>query len=369
MELIERCNDVSPKPEIDDAFEECLGSSFAEDHDNLQMLENERIEAMIKSIGQNSAAPNLNSRIVFYTPQEPKAASKFNIFFFKKKKNTKRTMEEILQDVLAEECFCDDFIAESWIETPQVSEVPEAPSPIVWASEQKEPSKSIYGIDKIRKLKDAICAYLDFSRFHWEFRITPQFIAKSAYVGLCIFVSIPFGMVAAEKMQILVSGTTNQDAAVWSQPQKRIEVTVEDKIIELPTVPKQEETQPAPQPQNLKIETPQIKETSGEKVYPAEEPVYANTETYEPAYAYYEPAWVEPVNEQPEIKNEVPAAAEALPEAAPQVQTAPVINEPQKIEPVEPVRVAPAEPQTQSAPAKLEPLPSSDAFMRPQASK
>lgn len=412
---------VSAKPEIDDVFEESLGNNIFEDIKNHQLLENERIEAMLKSISHNAAVPNLHPNVVFYTPAqptttatpagEPSLAKVTHVFLFPKKEDKKesmRSIEEIMKDVFDEECFCDYFEPEGWeiptVETlmPKpvkklgidqtalfVTQAVPSPAPATATAEPKPSIWKVYVIDNAKKLGKAIKAFFDFN-IHWEFNFPREYVATSAYAALCIFVSIPFGIVAAEKLDLPfnnylgIESRVQETVQVQPQEQPKIEVQVGDQVVQLPNVPQPEQNvqqpvaQPQPKPQNLQIVTPGTGEAANYYNYTPQtqpeyeqQPVYPNTETYEPVYnyAYTETAWVEPVSEpQPKIENT--ATTEYIPEAAPATQAIPANNEvPPKVEPVAPVAPPVAEPVQQSRPFMPEPLPSSDAFMRPQASK
>ncbi len=403
MKTIESLDAVSSKPGIDEIFEEHLGSNYFEDLKNLQSLENERINAMIESIGQ-AAAPNLNPRVVFYTTQEPSFMAKFTQNFLSQKKKSKRSVDEILKDVLDEEFFCDDYYMADWeISNPEnlipkplpkveanqrmSADVQPTLSPIKWNNPQEKTFWQIYVIDNKKKLENAIRSFLDFRFLHWEFDFSREFIAKSAYAALCIFVSIPFGMVAAEKMQLPINNYIGveanvQDMSRTSQNQKEITVQVEDKTIQLPVIPQVEETQHQLMPQNLKIETPKAGESENFGEYAShtqtgqEEPVYPAKEVYEPVYDYAstEAAWVEPVIEQ-ENKIETPVMTDnTVAVSNTQNQEIPEKYESPNAEVPEPVIVVPVEPQPQqtphqSKPAMPAPLPSSEAFMRPASVK
>lgn len=395
--------DVSLKQGNDDIFEEHFESNYFEDLKNLQSLENERIAAMLKSIDQ-AAVPNLNPRVVFYTTpvlQEPSFVSKVAQAFLSNKKKPARSVEEIMKDVFEEEFFCDEYFMEDWTAPALEAMLPKQMlkeevkpasatsaqtilSPIRWNKEDKIKIWKAYFADKVKSLENAIRSFLDFRFLHWEFDFSREFVAKSAYAALCIFVTIPFGMVAAQRLNLPITSywgveARAEDLSRINENQKEIMVQVEDKTIQLPVVPQAEESQQKLTPQNLKIVTPATGEaaTSGEYTSHTQtgqdEAVYTSREVYEPVYdyAYTEAAWVEPVKE-PEPKVENVAIPEVIPEAIPQEQAIPNSTETPKIEQPEPVNTAPVEvqqPQPQAKPAMPAPLPSSEAFMRPASVK
>lgn len=393
-------NEVSLKPEIDEAFEEFLGSNIFEDEKNHQMLEKERIAAMIQSIEGRVIIPNLNTRVVFYqTKAEPTNSNVTDVFLFKKKED-KRPVQEIMSDIFDEEFFCDYFdgmeqalpVFENLVQKPEKKEVVPfpvvstntIPSPVPAVSAFPKKIWNVYIIDSVKKVESAIEKMLDFN-FHWNFNWPREMIATSAYAALCVFVSIPFGIVAAEKLDLPINSYFGIESRVQetAQPQPKeqpkIEVQVGDQIVQLPTVPQpgqnvqQSVAQHQPMPQNKQISTPGNVEATNYNEYTQQpqteyeqQSVYPNTETYEPVYnySYTETTWAEPVNEpETKIDNTVPTGN--IPEATQPIQTASNTNEIPKPEPKEPVAPPVVESVPQNKPVILDPLPSSDAFMRP----